>query len=347
MVTTGRLIPRQRLQLIPRNLRLAHEYCYFLHDQCVDLLRQYEEANAHSVEVEFPSETEAKEFARMLKNGPFSAFRATSYSVEVKRVVLNSITMGMVSDCLAHLFEALKCFEKRKYIVALNLLRKPLMDSLLHLSWMFGDADAFYEAFTSGGPEALTASKLGDRRQEIIAKALANTQICKLVDATFIRESVFDARNESGLYGLFQHAVHLVTFYRPEVRTTPENFNFIFTNPFDDEVYEDVYVLLPTLLFYLSHIILGLFDRMKPMDEGAREAFLVRSTFGYQLVEGGEGAEDVQKALTRDLSPDVHCEQCGAPLVVTPHNAACIVLSDCFRCTCCQRIHPFPFSWLF
>ena len=55
----------------------------------------------------------------------------------------------MVSDCLHHLYEALCCMEKRKVIVAHNLLRKPLTDNLMYLSWMLGDEDAFYAAFTA------------------------------------------------------------------------------------------------------------------------------------------------------------------------------------------------------
>jgi hypothetical protein len=58
----------------------------------------------------------------------------------------------------------LQCLEKRKSVVALNLLRKPLMDSQVYLSWMLGDEDAFYEAFTSVDPEALTPRRLGHRR---------------------------------------------------------------------------------------------------------------------------------------------------------------------------------------
>ena len=40
----------------------------------------------------------------------------------------------MVSDCLHHVYKALRCLEKRKVIVALNLLRKPLTDKFLYLS---------------------------------------------------------------------------------------------------------------------------------------------------------------------------------------------------------------------
>ena len=41
-------------------------------------------------------------------------------------MAINTITIGMVSDCLHHIYEALRCMERRKVVVAFNLLRKPL-----------------------------------------------------------------------------------------------------------------------------------------------------------------------------------------------------------------------------
>src|SRR3546814_2540245 len=85
--------------------------------------------------------------------------RDLRYTQQARKLVLNQVTMALVSDCLHHIYEALICIEKRKIVVAFNLLRKPLKDSLLQLSWMFGDENAFYDAFTSGNPEELSRSE--------------------------------------------------------------------------------------------------------------------------------------------------------------------------------------------
>lgn len=126
------LIPQSRMARIPKGERLAHEYCFFLHDECVSLLKQYEEAEALHVKVKFRSKVEADLFEGLANDDSIEALRAAGYPKQARRVILNTITMAMVSDCLHHLFEALKCLEKRKSVVALNLLRKPLMDSLLY-----------------------------------------------------------------------------------------------------------------------------------------------------------------------------------------------------------------------
>lgn len=347
MTSTGCLIPRRRLAHIPPGLRLAHEYCYFLHDECARMLVEYESAQAHWIQVEFRNAAEADRFAALTEDDSLTALRHAGYHEEARRVVLNTITMAMVSDCLHHLFEALNCLEKRKSIVALNLLRKPLLDSLVYLSWMLGDEDGFYTAFTSGDPKVLTPSMLGNRRKEIIAQALAHTRIGTRIDADLICDALFDTENEAGLYGLFQHAVHLITVKRVELRTTPENFNFIFKDPFDDDIYEGIYEHLPDLLLYLSHVVLELYDRIKPMEEGAKTAFVIRSLFGSDLVRGGAHAATVRETLEETLAPHLRCDDCGTKLVVTAHNACRLVLTDSYRCTRCRRAQGLPFSWLF
>jgi hypothetical protein len=345
-MTTCGLIPRTRLTRIPRELRLAHEYCYFLHDQCARLLIEYEQAEAHVVEVRFRDRAEAKTFARFAKTSTIDALRRTGYEAEARRVILNTITLAMVSDCLLHIFEGLRCLERRKTVVALNLLRKPLTDSLLYLSWMLGDEAAFYTTFSAGDSEALTPKRLGNIRPKIFENAIAQTDLGGIITPDLLFHALFDARS-AGLYGLFQHAVHLVTAQRLELRTSAENFNFIFKAPTDDDVYQNAYALLPHVLLYLSHVILELFQRIKPMEAGGKKAFEVRSTFGLHLVTNSETAEVVRRQLHGALDGHVRCGGCDTPAKVTIHNASRIVLTESMRCTVCRHLNQFPFSWFF
>jgi hypothetical protein len=167
------LIPRSRLKLIPNRGRLAHSYCFFLNDECVRALVEYEAARAHLVTINLKSRINAEEFNRLSEDDPVEALARTGYPAEARRVVINTIIMAMVSDCLHHIFEALKCFEKRKIIVGFNLLRKPLKQNLLYLAWMLGDEDRFYTDFTSGNPESLSQKKMGNARRQIFAKAIS------------------------------------------------------------------------------------------------------------------------------------------------------------------------------
>src|SRR3546814_9342836 len=103
--------------------------------------------------------------------------RDLRYTQQARKLVLNQVTMALVSDCRHHLYEALICIEKRKIVVAFNLLRNPLKDSLLQLTWMFGDEKAFYYAFTNGNPAELSQKRIGNFHRDIFSKANGSTQL--------------------------------------------------------------------------------------------------------------------------------------------------------------------------
>ncbi len=259
------------------------------------MLKEYGEKDAGLVTIKFQSEITVKQFQEIADTeDPVEALRKTGYPKEAKRVILNQITMAMVSDCLHHIFEGLRCLEKRKIVVALNLLRKPLKDSLIYLAWMLGDEEGFYGEFTSGDPERLTHKRLGNVRVEILSKAIEKTKINSMIDPAVLNALLFDRRHVEGLELLFQHAVHLITVQNIELRTSPQNFNFIFANPSDDDIYYAVFNVLPYILLFLSHVCVSLFNRIRTMEEGASDAFYLRSVYGFCLVED---KGEVQKLL--------------------------------------------------
>lgn len=325
---------------------MAHEYCFFLHDECVRLLAEYEVERAHVVSFEFRNKAEAKAYYEQAeKEDTITAMRAAGYEAEACKVILNEITRAMVSDCLHHIYEALRCLEKRKVIVSLGLLRKPLTDNLLYLSWMLGDPTGFYNAFTTNSPRGITPSILKGKRAEIISSALAATEVAGVLNADFIDRTLFERTNRSGFQKLFQHAVHLVTVQHVELKTTSENFNFIFKRYADDDLYELVYDVLPHVLLYLSHVIFGLFERMGAPNNGSKIAFNVRSILGLYVVEGGKSEAHAIERLAGLRC--VRCPDCYSALKITRHNAARLVLTESYRCANCRRSQPFPFSWIF
>jgi hypothetical protein len=339
-------IPRNRLKWIPKRRRLAHSYCFFLHDECIRAFAEYEAAGAHLVTINFESQVSAEQFSRLAKEDPTEALVRTGYPAEARRVVINTIVMMMVSDCLHHIFEALKCFEKRKIVVGFNLLRKPLKQNLLYLAWILGDEDGFYTEFMSGNPENLSQKKIGNLRREIFTKAIANIPNGSPFDPDILEKLIYDRKFDRGFERAFEHAVHLITVERMELRTAPKNFNFIFKSYADDDTYDALYNWLPYLLFFLAHTMLGLFDRMRNMEGGVKTAFAVRSLFAFTLLEGGSGEKATLEELNKMLS-GVVCDHCKAPLKVTPHNAGRILLTDSFRCATCRRKKPLAFSWAF
>lgn len=345
MVSAG-LIPRNRLRWVPAELRLAHEYCYLLHDECARILVEYERAEAHNIRIQFHDKAAAVEFERLCdEQDTIAALRITGRDIVAQRVILNQLTMALVADCMHHIYEALHCLEKRKIVVALNLLRKPLTDNLLYLSWMFADETAFYDAFSADSPHSIKDSVLKAKRSEILKAAMEKTELSGALDWESIDEFLFDKSSDIGLQRLFQHAVHLVTVRHVALQTEPENLNFIFVNAMDDDTYQHIYLLLPCVMLFLSHVIIGLFTRIAEPEVGGKNAFKVRSMLGFSLLRGDEGIANAQEILAALTS--LTCPYCGLALKLSRHNAARLLLSESYRCSSCRRISPFPFSWLF
>lgn len=334
-------IPRNRLVGLPAELRLAHEYCYFLHDSCARLLVECERIGAHSVTINFRNLKDAAVFEQF-KGDPIGALRAAGYERHAKRVILNNISVAMLADSLHHVFEALKCLEKRKPVVSLNLLRKPLTDSLLYFSWMLADEAEFYSAFANGA-ESISQKTIGNFRRRLFENAISQTLMDGVIDADYLEAGLFDAKNPAGLYGLFQHAVHLVTVQRLEIKTSPENFNFIFKDFDARDVHAIIYGTLPGVLLYFSHVVFALFDRIAKISAAAKEEFLVRSVFALPLIYPSSEIGDIVRALDERTGP-VSCG-CSARIAVSRHNAARLILTERIRCGTCGRVSPMDLDW--
>ena len=95
MSKSAHLIPRNRLKWIPSHSRLAHEYCFFLHDEASRLLVEYEKEQAHVVSFKFRNRTKERTFNRISKKeDTIAAMCALGYEAETRRVILNAITCG-------------------------------------------------------------------------------------------------------------------------------------------------------------------------------------------------------------------------------------------------------------
>ena len=322
---------------MPRAVRVAHELCFSLHDECARVLVEYEGASAHIETIQFTNQEELSKFEELAKStDAVGALRDLGYHQASKRVVLNTITMAMVSDCLHHLYEALRCFEKRKNIVGFNLLRKPLKESLLYLSWIYGQPDEFYDQFTRGDPNYLEPSRIGNDRKAIYTDAIAELSCGKLFDSRSIESIIYHRDNREGFELFFQHAVHLVTTKYSELKTASENFNFIFKNRLDDDVYDLIYANLPYLFLFMSHVVVSIFNRMKTMDETSRLLFFVRSTLAFGLVSNPDKSMGLHE-FRKYVSETPKCSSCGTPCSFSPYNAVRILLASKFRCANCRK----------
>lgn len=339
-VKTVGLIPRNRLTHLPKHVRVYHELCFFLHDECVRALHEYETARAHVETIDFLHPGDGDKFQDLAdRTDAVGALREPGYQDAPKKVVLNTIRMALISDCMHHVYEALRCFEKRKVVVGFNLLRKPLIESLLYLSWMCGMEDDFYSQFIAGDPKALTLQVLSQKRKEIYSTAIDGLGYYYMFDPEILENTINNKQDLNGFQMLFQHAAHLVTTWSPQIQTASENFNFVFKNPFDDDVYDFFYERIPIVLLFMSHVVIELFDRMRKMDELSKHLFEIRTVMAYQLIAG---TDRLQALSTFEdlLSVRPKCPMCSREGKTTVYNATRMLLRSEFRCTFCGTLSP-------
>ena len=197
-----------------------------------------------------------------------------------------------------------------------------------------------------GNPEELSQMKLGNIREDLFSDAIRKLDANAIFDAQSLNEIIFDRESPNSLERYFQHAVHLVTVKYDVTRTAPQNFNFIFKSPEDDDLYETIYRYLPYILCFLSYMIIELLDEANIMDIGAKLAFRTRALLGMYLIEETEYSRSIQ--ILRDtFGDDMAGPNCRSNLKITRYNALKILLTETFRCANCRQIHSFPFSYLF
>ena len=186
----------------------------------------------------------------------------------------------------------------------------------------------------------IAQSAIGQARKAIYSDAIDQIGYGSFVDSDLIESVVYSRKQDDGLELLFQHAVHLVTQRYPELKTAPENFNFIFKNPVDNDVYEAIYHHLPYLMMFASHIIMSALDRIKKMDSTAMAQFHTRSVLAFNLVEGSDRSHALSE-ISRMVPDSTSCSTCLSKCNVTLYNALSMLFRSEFRCSCCQRRNHF------
>lgn len=338
------IIPRNRLVHLPKRFRAAHEYCFFLHDECCRILREYELSGAHEVSFKFENKDQAKKFKQSAGKDTITLLREIGKIDVAKNMIINHIKMALISDFCHHVYESLRSFEKRKSIVGFNLLRKPMKENLSYLTWILADPESFYLAFSSGQPESISQPRLGNEREALFKKAAEISNCSELIDAGDVHRNIFDKKYNDGFELLFQHAVHLVTVQNPIIKTSSENLNFIFKDPGDDDNYEFLYHHLPGIMLYATHVILYLMKGMSEPTEGAFEAALFRIKAGFLLLDKQSKKSVI--AAFKELENEIECSFCKSSLKVSHYNAARMVLAESFRCSSCRKTNYFPLSWM-
>jgi hypothetical protein len=331
-----------RMAKIPPRLRAHHEFCFHIHDSMLSMFLEVASHRYPTIKVNFDSPEELERF--QAASDPISYFLETDRRV-AKDLSVGQAMMAVLSDFFNFIYEGLIALEKRKFVVAYALLRKPLKDNLLFLTMMLVDDDEFFERLEEAPAKGFGHPGLQDtHRRRYFAHAKEKIPFATFVDADLLHNLIFDVSLPTGLAPLFDKAVHLVTA-RSAIETEPLNLNFIFKSPLDDDVYETIYHALGYILLYAMLLEIELFRKAGFNSEKLSKWFAFTGMGAYHALFS-KGRSPLQSAVNRTFKDFLICPHCEAPVKIAKTAAARFFVVHKLLCRRCGHEHDFPLFWL-
>jgi len=343
MDTIG-IIEQERLLLLPKKFWKVHEFCFFLHDSIARLLVEYDAKGVqdlvsdafHEIIKKYNIDDDEIDMLKFMKE--------KNIIEPYKYHLIAHLTLALSSDMIHFIYEALRCFEKRKFTVAFSLLRKPFKENLLFLSWLLCDEDDFLERFSAKNYQTLNNIKK-ERRIEIFAKAIKKLPTSNAFDAESIHDVIYSKELASGFEPIWQRATHLITSKGMLLKTEDYNLNFIFEHPFDNNLLEVLYAKLPYLMLFITQISLESFNKIQSLNEKTFSHLLLTTMGSYEALFLKGSAQPITRMINKSLKPFLKCLHCDSPLRINKANAPQLYLTEHIQCKNCGLISEIPLYW--
>jgi hypothetical protein len=335
----------ERLVLLPSRYWAAHEFCFRLHDQMAELLVQYEGSGAHR----WISDA----LQKMIDETPgssdeidlLSLLRKTDLQGPYKHHVVSHLVLALTSDLLHFIYEALSCFEKRKFSVGFSLLRKPFKENLLFLAWILGDTDDFIARFESNNSKTLGGT-LEAQRLDIFDKAIKRLPTSEAFSPELIHELIFSKTNADGFEPVWQRASHLVTSQGALLKTDDYEINFIFNDPASDHLYEILYRRLPYVMLFAMQVVLEAFALVLKANEKTVNHLMISTMGCYESLFLSGSKQHIASLVNKSFKSFLKCIHCKEPFRINRKNAPSVYLHEVVLCTKCGLNSDFPLYWL-
>ncbi|WP_294333931.1 hypothetical protein [uncultured Sphingomonas sp.] len=299
--------------------------------------------NYPSISIEFDDPNEAKKFTSA--GDPIGYFLESGRRDLAKNLTVGQAMLAVLSDFFNFMYEGLIALEKRKFVVSLALLRKPLKQNLLYLTIMLADDEAFFDGMAKTPAKNFDHPGIQDtHRLEYFRRAKSMLPFGGFVNPEFLHDIIFDLGLETGLAPLFDKAMHLVTG-RKQIETEDFNLNFVFKNPTDNDIYQKIYKQLSYILLYALLLEIELFKRAGFEVDRLAKWYSLTGLGSYNGLFG-KGRCSVCESLNRMMKPLLVCPHCDAPVRIRKREAGRFFTSHKLFCRKCQHEHDFPLFWL-
>lgn len=340
------IINLERLSLLPPKYWRHHEFCFFLHDQIAEILVQYEQSGAHLWITDAFEETLKEHGAQDTKIEILDFLKHHDLVQLYKHHLVSHLVLGLTSDMLHFIYESMKCFEKRKFAVAFALLRKPLKENLLFLSWLLGNENDFINRFEKDNYTTLN-SVTPERRLQILKDAISHLVTKEAFNADTLNEIIFSKTNTNSFEPIWQRATHLITSKGALLQTEDLNINFIFQDAESDEMYDFIYSKLPYIMLFAIQVSLECFSRILSSNENTTSHLIISSLGAFECLFENRPKTGITAMLRKQLKPFFKCIHCSSTLRLTRNNAISMYFQETLSCQKCGLTSPFPLYWLF
>lgn len=343
MKTIGIISP-ERLKEIPRKYRAQHEFCFHLHDLMVTLLVQMEIQKAGHIKFEVESEGDRK----LLSSGIhiLDFLEKSGRGALERRGVVNHVCNALFADMLHFIYEALRALEKRKFTVALTLLRKPFKEGLLIVAQMCADEVSFFDKLKTDAKNLLNRRELDEAAIiTLLRDAFKASRGSNFTNPEAVYDAIFNFHNDVGLAKLFDKATHLVTDYNRN-QTEDYNLNYIFKNPQDDDLYSGgTYSQIAMVLLYIHIMQIELYGRMREPSKKYQNWMLFTSIGAYEALFK-KGKSSMTNLVRKSFGEYMTCPVCEAQLHIKKVDAPRLFIGERLTCNSCLTDQHFPLGWL-
>lgn len=342
-------LPYENIQNIPSQHVPAHEFIFFLHDQCASLLVQYEQSNIAKIGIDTIAEAYSNKFPNndsdIIEILQFC--RNEGFDAPYYHFLISKILMGLTSDLLHFTYEALKAFEKRKFSVAYSLLRKPFKENLIFICLVLNNYENFIELFEQETDKSLNNFyKHSSSRKAIFEEIIPKLALPDLFEAELIDNMIFSKQYPLGLEISCQKATHLITSQGDFLKTGRMFINSIFDDPNNLDQYEPVYTSLPYIMIFTTHVLLEGFQKLVNLNENTYQHITLSTLGCYENLFTDGRKRALTQSYAKAFGEFLQCIHCGKKIFLTKENSLRMYMTGVLICNHCQFDSEFPFYWL-
>ena len=336
------IIPEERLQLIPTEHWTTHELCFFVHDQMGYFLKRLEETHVNQVEFNLKNDLEQEAVSQT--DDVLRWLAENGYDDFAKQIVLEETKRALFADALHFIYEGLIALEKRKFTVAFALFRKPLKETLPIAAWLLSDADGFYRHMSQVDGNRLNSTLSAEKRSQVLNDAVKLLGEDTWLSAELIDTAIFDRTAKGGFAGTFDKATHLTTSHK-KYATEPRNLNFIFLDPYSNDLFDRFYQALAHSLIFLLRVQVALYSENSPLSAATEQWMkdVVSAVYHSIFVRGRSPYVRWVNAECADL---LRCMSCGHQNRLKKTDVPRLYLAENFECSQCEFLNQFPVFWI-